>query len=92
MSQSFKTTFWVLLFSLLAGLSLALFGHLESFIKYLFSLVALYIGIVFFRRYETTGLRILFVALSLIFYFLTAIVVAMMQYLRDNPDLLTTML
>jgi hypothetical protein len=85
MNEKLKTTFWLLGYTFLAGLMLALFSMLTEIYRYLFSLLALYIGIRFFRRYETIGLRITFFVLAIIFYLLIAVVVAAFVFLRDNP-------
>jgi hypothetical protein len=85
MNEKLKTTFWLLGYTFLAGLMLALFSMLTEIYRYLFSLLALYIGIRFYRRYETIGLRITFFVLAIIFYLLIAVVVAAFVFLRDNP-------
>lgn len=85
MRFNIKTILWVLWYSILAGGSLALFSSLTTFIKYVFSLLTIYIAIRFFRRYETIGIRIVFIALSIILYFLIVIIVTAIQYIRDNP-------
>ncbi len=89
MNERIKTILRVFLYSLLAGLFLAVFSQLDHFIKYLFSLLALLMGILFFRKVETTGLRILFVVLALIFYFAAAIIFTAVLFIRDNPDFMS---
>ncbi|WP_169083144.1 hypothetical protein [Paenibacillus sp. PL91] len=84
MNEKLKTTFWLLGYTFLAGLMLAIFSMLTEIYRYLFSLLALYIGIRFFRRFETVGLRITFFVLAIIFYLLIAVVVAAFIFLRDN--------
>ncbi|MHA6484585.1 hypothetical protein ACX1C1_22075 [Paenibacillus sp. strain BS8-2] len=85
MRDSVRTSFWVILYAVLAGISLALFAHIGDFIKYVFSLLAIYIGIRFFRRFETIGLRVTFIVLAIVFYFLAAICFAVYTYIQDNP-------
>lgn len=92
MSGAVKTSFWVLLFALSAGICLALFTQIEDFVKYLFSLLALFIGFRFFRRFETIGMRVLFIALALFFCFLTILCFAVYQFAQQNPEYLTGML
>jgi hypothetical protein len=85
MNDSVRTSFWVILYAFLAGISLALFANIGDFIKYVFSLLAIYIGIRFFRRFETIGLRVTFIVLAIVFYFLAAICFAMYAYIKENP-------
>ncbi|GIP14483.1 hypothetical protein J40TS1_01250 [Paenibacillus montaniterrae] len=87
MNVNFKTALWVLFYAILAGGSLSLFSLIPSLIKYIFSLLTIYIGIRFFRRFETIGLRIVFIVLSIIMYFLFVIIVTAIQFIMDNPDL-----
>ncbi|MDF2838022.1 MAG: hypothetical protein K0Q63_3662, partial [Paenibacillus sp.] len=49
MKDSVRTSFWVILYAFMAGVSLSLFAQIGDFIKYVFSLLAIYIGIRFFR-------------------------------------------
>lgn len=88
MKVNFATALWVLFYATLAGASLTLFSTIPSLIKYIFSLLTIYIGIRFFRRFETIGLRITFIALSIVLYFLFVIIVTMIQYLSEHPELL----
>lgn len=87
MRESLKTAFWVFLYSLAAGFSLFLFTQIGQIYKYAFSLLAIYIGIRFFRRFESIGLRIAFIALAVVLYFLAAIIFALYWYVKENPDL-----
>lgn len=80
-----RTSLWVILYALMAGVSLALFANIPDLIKYVFSLLALYLGIRFFRRFETVGLRVTFIVLAIVFYFITAFIFAFYTYLKDNP-------
>lgn len=88
MRFNFATALWVLFYAALAGASLALFSLIPSMIKYIFSLLAIYIGIRFFRRFETIGLRITFIVLAIILYFLFVIIATMIQYIKDHPELI----
>ncbi|KRE39779.1 hypothetical protein [Paenibacillus sp. Soil522] len=89
MNERLKTTFWLLGYTVLAGLMLAIFSMITEFYRYLFSLLALYIGIRFFRRFETLGLRITFFVLSIVFYLLITVIVAAVIYIRGNLDTIT---
>lgn len=73
---------------MMAGGTLVVFTSLNSFVKYLFSLLTVYIGIRFFRRFETIGLRITFVLLSIFMYFLGVIIYTMIL-VYNNPELLS---
>jgi len=84
MNERLKTAFWLLGYTFLAGLMLAVFSMITEIYRYLFSLLALYIGIRFFRRFETLGLRITFFVLSIVFYLLITVIVAAVIYMRDN--------
>lgn len=89
MNERLKTAFWLLGYTFLAGLMLAVFSMITEIYRYLFSLLALYIGIRFFRRFETLGLRITFFVLSIVFYLLITVIVAAVIYMRDNLDTIT---
>ncbi len=88
MSQSVKTAFWVLLYAFIAALCLTLFAQIGGLVKYVFSLLAIYIGIRFFRRFETIGLRITFIAVAILLYFVTMVVFEMFKFIQQNPDVL----
>lgn len=85
MNERVKTTLWLIGYTFLAGLLLAIFSMLTEIYKYVFSLLALYIGIRFFRRFESLGLRIAFFALAIFFYLVIAVLVQAVIYLGDNP-------
>lgn len=85
MNEKLKTTFWVVGYTFLAGLMLALFTQIEEMYRYLFSLLALYLGIRFFRRYETLGLRITFFVLGVVFFLLITVIIAAIIYIKDHP-------
>jgi len=87
MNERVKTTFWLIAYAFAAGTLLSLFAVLGGIIKYLFSLLALYLGFRFFRKYDSIALRILFVVVSIVFYFLSTVVMVTVNYVRDNPDL-----
>ncbi|OMF37513.1 hypothetical protein BK133_05515 [Paenibacillus sp. FSL H8-0548] len=88
MNERLKTTFWLLGYAFLTGLMLTVFSLIEEFYRYLFSLLALYLGIRFFRRFETLGLRIGYFVLSVIFYLLIAVIVSMFIYVKQYSDTL----
>ncbi|MCR8656123.1 hypothetical protein [Paenibacillus endoradicis] len=87
MKFNIKTFVWVILYAMMAGGTLSLFTTISSFIKYLFSLLAVYIGVRFFRRFETIGLRITFIVLAIIMFFIGVFITVVYQSLT-NPDFL----
>jgi hypothetical protein len=66
-------TLTVLGFSVVCAVLLVLFSQIEDLLKYLFSLAALYIGVQFFKRYESRGMRITFVVSTIVLYFIIAV-------------------
>ncbi len=88
MKESIKTTLWIILYALVAGSLLFAFSQIQGFIKYLFSLLAIYVGIRFFRRYEKLSLRITFIVVAIVFYFMGAFIMAMYLFIQDNPELM----
>ncbi|WP_138751673.1 hypothetical protein [Paenibacillus sinopodophylli] len=89
MNERLKTAFWLLFYSSAAGLMLTVFSLIEDLFRYLFALLALYIGILFFRKFEKLSLRITFFVLAIIIYLLFAVIASAFIFLRDNPDVLT---
>ncbi|MDQ0059584.1 hypothetical protein [Paenibacillus harenae] len=87
MSDRFKSILWLILYSLAAGVLLAAFSFTPGIWKYMFSLLALYLGIRFFRKYDSIGLRIAFFAVAILFYLLAAVIISIVTYMRDNPDI-----
>ncbi|MDQ1913188.1 hypothetical protein RAC89_22590 [Paenibacillus sp. GD4] len=75
----------VLGFSLLCAIFLSLFSHIQDLLKYVFSLGALFAGIQFFKRYEERSLRIWFVALTIVFYFIFAFIYAVYVAMQQMP-------
>lgn len=88
MKFNLRTTLWVILYAVMAGGTLAIFSSIDSFIKYIFSLLTIYIGIRFFRRFETIGLRITFVLLAIFMYFFGVVIFVVYQSLT-NPEFLS---
>lgn len=86
MSERLKTTFWLLGYTFLAGLFLTLFAQISEIYRYLFSLSTLYLGIRFFRKYDTLSLRILFFVLTILFYLFTTVITAIVIFIREHPE------
>lgn len=103
MNETMKTAFWVMLYSFLAGICLAIFmqfteimsmftvAETGDFAKYIFSLLAIYIGMRYFRRFETISKRVLFVVLALFFSFFTIFFITAYRFAK-NPELYTGMI
>ncbi|CAG7603800.1 hypothetical protein PAESOLCIP111_00633 [Paenibacillus solanacearum] len=72
-------------YSVICAALLLLFSQIQDFLKYVFSLGALYLGIHFFRRYESRGMRIAFVATSVVLYFVFTIIYAMYLFVQQHP-------
>lgn len=88
MNEKIKTSLVVMFYSLLAGICMALFTQIEGFVKFIFSLLALYIGVRYFRRFETVGMRVLFIVLTLVFTFITILSIVVYTFQLENPELL----
>lgn len=80
-----KKTLWVLLYSAACGLLLMIYSQFQDILKYLFSLGAVILGIRFFRRFETRGMRISFILLGVFFYFLFAVIYTFVAYIKGWP-------
>jgi hypothetical protein len=90
MNEKLANALWVMFYSFLAGISLSLFTQIAGFTKYIFSLLAIYIAIRFFRRFETAGKRVLFVVLSVFFCFIAILSITAYLFAR-NPELYSGM-
>ncbi|MFD1952750.1 hypothetical protein ACFSL6_00780 [Paenibacillus thailandensis] len=84
MTSKWKTALWIFLYSVAVGALLAAFSYTPGIVKYVFSLLALYLIIRFFRQYETWPVRILFIAQSIIMYLLGAVITAMIIYYQSE--------
>ncbi|WP_270171977.1 hypothetical protein [Paenibacillus sp. SYP-B4298] len=73
----------VVLYSLACGILLSLFSVFTNlgFIRYVFSLGVLLLGIRFFKQYESLGGRIAFVVMSIVFYLLTVLIIVAYLYM-----------
>jgi len=64
---------------------LAIFPFINSPTNLIFSILALIIGIFFFKRFPGIGIRIVFIVLSLLFFFIVTVIITMVIYARTNP-------
>lgn len=82
-----KDIFWLFAYSVLIGALLAIFASLQSFWKFVFSLGALFAGFRFFGRYERLAMRVWLVILSLFFFFLFTVILALILYFSGQITL-----
>ncbi|QAY65532.1 hypothetical protein [Paenibacillus protaetiae] len=82
--SKWRTASGILLYSVAAGVLLAIFSMIPNMIRFVFSLLALYLVIRFFRKVESWKSRTVFIVLALFFYFLAAIVVAMVRFVNSG--------
>ncbi|GGD64984.1 hypothetical protein [Paenibacillus nasutitermitis] len=85
MGERVKSGLLILIYSLGAGLMLSLFSTFNSGFNIVFSLLALGIGILFFRKFPKIGSRIIFIVLSVFFFLLFVIIIAVINYAKTNP-------
>lgn len=64
------------------ALLLAAFSMIQDFLRYLFSLGAFLLGLRFFGQYETWGMRLGLIGLTLVFYFLFVFLYTVIAYAR----------
>jgi hypothetical protein len=76
---------WLLTYGILCGVLLTLYTNIHDMSKFLFSLGALYAGIRFFRRFEQTGLRVWFIVLSVLLYFIFSLGFALYTQMGITP-------
>ena len=85
MGERFKNGLLILVYSIGAGLMLAIFSMVKGSFNLVFSLLALVIGILFFRKFPAISSRIVFILLAILFFFVTVVVVTTIQFARSNP-------
>ncbi|WP_166238099.1 hypothetical protein [Paenibacillus turpanensis] len=79
-------TFWAVAGNaLVCALCLAVFSLLNDFSKYIFSLGAFFMGLRFFRNYDTWGVRWAFLGTTVALYFLLSIVYVAIAYVQGWP-------
>ncbi|UVI27829.1 hypothetical protein [Paenibacillus spongiae] len=87
MGERIKNSYLVVLYSFGAGLMLAIFPFINSPANLIFSLLALVIGIYFFKRFPGIGMRIIFFVVSILFFLIITIIITMVMYVRTNPPI-----
>ncbi|RAP78129.1 hypothetical protein [Paenibacillus montanisoli] len=85
MGETVKKALWCTLYSLGCGLMLAIFPNVKTGINFIFSILALVIGIFYFKRATSLRSRIVFVVMTLIFFLLFTVVIAIVVYIRSHP-------
>ncbi|QYR23704.1 hypothetical protein KZ483_12875 [Paenibacillus sp. sptzw28] len=85
MGERLKNGLIILLYSMGAGLMLAIFSSLRGGINIVFSLLALIIGVLFFRKFPKISTRIIFILLAILFFLLIVIIITMIIYLKRHP-------
>ncbi|QJC52368.1 hypothetical protein HGI30_12900 [Paenibacillus albicereus] len=85
MGERLKTIAAVAGYGVLGGALLAMFVLIPSVLRFVFSLLALWLGVRFFRRHESLGRRIGFVVSALAFFFLFVLFITMVMFIRDMP-------
>jgi hypothetical protein len=79
-----RTVLIVVVFSFVCGLCLSLFASIGSPIKYIFSLLALIVGIKMFGKLDRVGSRVWFICLSIVWYLILTVIIAFVIYIQEN--------
>lgn len=90
MGERLKSGFLIFLYGMACGLLLAIFPLVESPIRFVFSLLALVLGVYSFRRFESVRSRIVFIVLAIFFFFLFSVVFTIISYMQSHPPNLST--
>ncbi|WP_308634476.1 hypothetical protein [Paenibacillus silvisoli] len=85
MGETVKKVLWCTLYSLGCGLMLSIFPNVKTGVNFLFSILALVIGIFYFKRAASLRSRIAFVVMTLFFFLLFTVVIAIILYARAHP-------
>ncbi|MUT66833.1 hypothetical protein GOM71_12930 [Paenibacillus sp. NEAU-GSW1] len=75
---------WVILYAAASGVLLGLFSILTAVVKFIFSLLALFLVLRFFKRYERWGARGAFIATALVFFFIFLVCYSAYFYMTTN--------
>ncbi|CAM4252345.1 hypothetical protein [Paenibacillus tarimensis] len=84
--NKWKNLFWMLGYSTVIGLLLAVFSFIPGLIRFVFSLGALLLGIRFFGKYDSIGLRIGMIVLSVVFIVLFIMIGVIIMYANGMLD------
>ncbi|MCE5167948.1 hypothetical protein LQV63_01275 [Paenibacillus profundus] len=80
-----RTRLMLVLYSFVCGSLVGMYAFLKLPLNLVCSLGALFLGIRFFKRYETKGMRIGFILLAILFYFVFVFVMSMAIYMQQMP-------
>lgn len=69
--------------SFLAGTLLGVYAIMDGPAKFIFSIGALLVGIFFFKKYETKGIRIAFVLFAFVYALLFIVMATMFIYVNN---------
>lgn len=94
MGERIKSLLLLLLYSWGSGTLLALFTFFGFPISMLFSLGAIVLGVMFFKKFHKLGQRIAFVALAVFFYFMGVFTMAVAEYAKtqDKTELAVSLI
>lgn len=84
MGDKLRSTALLTGYGFLGGALLSLFVLVPGPVRFVFSLLALWLGIRFFRANDSIARRIGFVVLALVFFCLNVLVVTMILFFRDG--------
>ncbi|SDT42941.1 hypothetical protein SAMN05444162_4254 [Paenibacillaceae bacterium GAS479] len=84
MGSKLKSFALVAGYGLLGGALLALFVLVPGIVRFAFSLLALWLGIRFFRSHGSIARRIGFIVFSFVFFILIVLYVTMVTFFRDG--------
>lgn len=82
-------TLRVLMYAAACGALLTAFSQISDFIKYVFSLGAFLLGLRFFRLYDGKWMRISFIAVAVVLFFVFSLVYVGLAVINGwylNPD------
>ncbi len=79
-------SFWAVVgYGLACAICLTFFSMIQDLIKYAFSLGAFFLGLRFFRFYETWGVRIAFILTSIALYFVVTVIYTVLAIANGWP-------
>lgn len=81
-----RSVMWVLLYGAACGLLLSFFTNLQDMIKYIFSLGAFFLGIHFFKRFDSIKMRVFFVITTVIMSLMFSVFYAMYVFIKQHPS------
>jgi len=86
MNEKLKSSLWLIGFAIVTGTLLALYTVISGFVKFVFSLLALYLGIRFFRKFDSIAMRIIYIVCAILFFFIATFIFVAINFYR-NPEM-----